>query len=352
MASQTFIFDHSMHLLAEVDVPSTPRGWVPNRFGKCEFSMSLSDPKVTDQILHYGNLIFIKHIPAVDANGNVQGKLPDWVGIILPPRTWDEGVVHVTAYSAEAVLVFRPMQWEDNFTGQVLHVFRKCIDRANTLDPNIQFIYGHQDNKSSPLMYNFRLSAYDHIVTAVTDAEMYWNVTGEVVNDNLKLYANLLEGQGLETDMVMTSENTKMGSPLLEEQGTPANYIIAYSQANTPQTRITVEVQNPESVKEFGMLAFNRVFDGRTDASTVENAAQALVSAMGKPRKLFSRSVMDVGANFTSLRLGNILNIQENRVGFKPGGGFGFSARARIMSVDYNDLTDECPLNIEILDGE
>src|SRR5512144_1026498 len=112
MASKITIFDHFLHPLDElIGIPATPRNWVLNGYGRCEFSLSTADPKCTLRNFQFGNLIHIEHIPSVDENGVTTGKLPGWTGIILPPQTWDLGVAHITAYGIEVLLKLRAMPY-------------------------------------------------------------------------------------------------------------------------------------------------------------------------------------------------------------------------------------------------
>ena len=37
------------------------------------------------------------------------------------------------------------------------------------------------------------------------------------------------------------------------------------------------------------------------------------------------------------------------RLGFNSAGGLGFQASVRIISVDYNDLSNKAPLNVEVV---
>ena len=94
--------------------------------------------------------------------------------------------------------------------------------------------------------------------------------------------------------------------------------------------------------------------DGPCARRTVEDyrpclATQARADARGRPVKIISRTVLDYGLAFSKLNTGNIATVVDSSVGFKPGGGYGFDAQARIRSISYNDLSNKCPLNLEII---
>lgn len=357
MASILRIFDHFCKPLTEIEAPTTNRGWVLNNFERCDFSIGydVNDPltKVTEQNFQFGNLVHIEHVPTKDENGIVHGKLPDWVGIILVPQDWSDGVLHSTAFSAEAILAGRALPWLDKVNGTPRTMFLKILDLANQMATNIPIQPGVVEDMEGFYPDDFRLMALDHIRKLTASAGMDWNVTGMIDNQgNLQLFANLYRRAGVETDLELTTDNTRLGSILLSVQGTPVNELFAFSQANTRQMRVDVNVRNDASIADYGPLQLNKTFQGKHDMASLHLTAQNLVNQRGRPVKTFpGRSVLDVSDTFGKLGVGNICFIKDSRVGFKPGGGFGTEAKVRIKSVSYNDLTNECPVNLEVFDG-
>src|SRR3990172_5977305 len=119
MASRILIFDHFCRPLTEISADTTPRSWVLNDHGRAEFSVSYdptmpqSSQIVREEWFQFGNLIHIIHVPSPDDESGGHGTLPEWTGIILPPQTWETGELNVTAYSAEAILMFRAVpHWD------------------------------------------------------------------------------------------------------------------------------------------------------------------------------------------------------------------------------------------------
>lgn len=351
MTSRIRIFDHFMKPLAELNnIAVTPRSWVLNGYGRCEFSMSTSDPKCTEQILQYGNLVFIEHIPSVDEFGNIRGQLPDWVGIILTPRTWDFGVVHVTAYTAETILSFRRMPFvsiRDTPAG----MFSKILQLAHSSARNIVIQPGQIDNQPITLSDNLRTNAYDHIKKLIKDSGMDWNISGNV-NDlgNLELYANLYYRKGIDTPLNLTNTNTELSSPLLTEQGTITNQVFGYSQAQTDRGRFAREYNDLSSIDDYGALQINQTYMGRQDPTSVENAAASRIYRGGRPTYMLKRNALDYKDTFNYLDIGNTVLVKETSVGFNPNGGFGFDSKSRIISIDYNDLSNKSPLNLEVME--
>jgi hypothetical protein len=353
MPSTLRIFSHFAKPLAFLEAPTTPRSWVLNGYGKAEFSVGLQYltdkfPSKEETIMQYGNLVYIEHIPSKDAAETVNGKLPDWVGIILPDRGWDFGVLHATAYSAEAILTFRPMPLT-KINGTPADMFRQMLGMARATADDIVIQPGIIEDIHETFSDDLATSAYDHIQKLCARAGMNWDVTGQIDSrGNLQLYANLYRRKGADTRLEITRDNSEGGGPLLTEQGTPYNTIYGYSQASTKESRYFAMGVNQASKDKLGTLAKNVTFSGIRDQTSLQNAAQTMADSSPPLLKLH-RVALDVGLTFSSLSTGNTVTVRDNTVGFKPGGGFGFAAQAVVLSLDYNDLSNKAPLNLEII---
>jgi hypothetical protein len=365
MTSKITIFDHSLSSLTELSgIPTTPRSYVLNGIGRAEFSIgyfkdradqsvAYAPEKVTAENFQFGNLVHIEHIPSRDAAGNVNGKLPDWVGIIEPLQTWDFGVLHAEALSAENILADCPMPLE-RIEGTPKAMFKKILGYANDFikryGGGVVLHPGIVEDVSVTLTDDLTLSAHEHIKALCRRAGMDWDVTGEIdPHGRLQLYANLYERRGVETDLTLTNTNSELGSPLLTLQGAISNVVIGYSQASSKAGRHMGVGINEQALADYGPHGVNTTFSGLRDAGSVRSAAQARADARGRPVMMVGRTVTDERDNLSKIGVGNIVNIVERNAGFAPGGGFGFEAQARILSVTYNDLSNRAPLNLEVI---
>jgi hypothetical protein len=353
MPSTLRIFDHAAKRPEYIESPVTPRSWVLNGYGKAEFTAGLNYlttkfPAREETVMQYGNLVFIEHIPSKDAAGTTGGKLPDWVGMILPDRNWNFGTLGATAYSAEAILTFRPMPLT-KISGTPGDIFRQILGHARAITQDVVIQPGIIEDVGEEFSDDLATSAYDHIQKLCSRANMNWDVTGQIDSrGNLQLYANLYVRKGAQTRLEITKDNSEGGGPLLTEQGTPYNVIYAYSQASTKESRYFAIGRNEASIAKYGALATNVTFSGITDQTALANVAQ-LRADSSPPLLKLHRVALDVGKTFDSIAAGNTVTVKDNTVGFKPGGGFGFEAQARILSLDYNDLSNKAPLNLEII---
>lgn len=347
MSSRVTIFDHHMRPLIELQYP-TERTWVLNDVGKCNFNISTSDSICKLEYLEYGNLIHIEHIPSKDEDGTLHGQLPNWTGIILRGRVWSPGNLAFTAYSAESILMIRPMPWI-TIKGSPKTMFNAILDEIAALNTSIVIHPGIVEDSGIQLMDILRLSAYEHIVKLQKMARMNWSITGNIdVNGNLLLYANLFSNAGYDTQMELNNLNSHMENTLLTEEGTPRNVIIGYSQASTQRGRYNAAGINEVSLGKFGYFGTNQTFMGLQDPSSIKQAAQNIVDIFGEPSWIASRSALDIMTTFDHLQVGNIVRIQERQAGFHPQGGLGFNTNARILNMNYNDLTNEVSMELEI----
>ena len=358
MTSRIRIFDHYMQPINGGDftnLPTTTRAWILNAYGLCDISIGY-DPNVSqasqaaqERFWQYGNLLHIEHIPDKDENGNYKGKLPDWVGIILPQRDWDQGILHLKAYSAESILAFRAMPYL-SVKGTPRTIFSQILQQAHAKARNIIIQPGQLDDTALTFSDNLRTNAYDHIKKLTGDAQMDWSVTGSInERGTLDLFANLYARKGIDTALTLNNNNTELAGTLLSEQGTINNQIFGYSQAQTPGSRYTKEIVNQASMDDYGPLQLNQVFMGRQDPTSVQNAAQARADSRSRPVKIIKRNALDRKNTFDFLDAGNVVTVKDTSVGFHPNGGFGFESQFRIISMDYNDLSNKVPLNLEFV---
>ena len=344
MASNFWLHDHFCKPLTQIDA-ATVRTWQMNDVGSCQFALSPSDPKFSEMNVQYGNLVRIEHIPSSSANG----KLPDWVGIILPRRVWNKSMVSMAAFSAEAILTLRPMPWV-RVEGTPRTIFLKILEYAAQADSNIVIQPGVVDDVNQTLTDDLRSSAYDHIIQIVKKTGMTWNVTGYVGKDGrLELYANLLLEPGVDTGVELNNLNSQLRSPILVDDGIPHNVVIGHSFDVTQRARFIRDAVNGSSLTDYGYMGINKTFTGLHDPSSVGFAAQVEANTFGRPLKTTDRGILDVGKTFDACRIGNLLRLDEKEAGFLPGGGIGIQGPIRVLRMEYDDLVGIVETKMEVL---
>lgn len=362
MASRILIFDPNGNMLDELSA-STVRSWVLGDYGRCTFTLATSDPKCTPRNLNYGNLVLIQHIPSFTG-----GKLPDWVGVIVPPRTWGINKIEVNIYSAEYVLLNRAMP-DDTITDTAGGIFWELLNNANDEADNfgaIEIQPGSIDTSGPTHTEVLKLSAHEH---AQSISKLYGNdydVTPQLNNDgSLSLMGNYYSMKGVNTQAVLQdgiSGNIEFVDNILVEQGTLGNAVIGYGSDVSPKqagtghghrkrkkvdrhnrTRRVGEDWDSQSINQYGLFESNQVYSV-SGLGAIHTANLAFLDANAQPVMTFSINALDVGDTFSNLDLGNVLNLQMSSTGFFNNRQLGFNDWVRIDAMEYDDLQNKVKL--------
>ena len=120
--------------------------------------------------------------------------------------------------------------------------------------------------------------------------------------------------------------------------------------AATPRHWRCYDAFHAGAIADYGPLGFNMTFTGLRNQGEVQQAAQTYADGRGRPVKILAaRRALDEGQTFAHIAVGNTVNVRDSRVGFHPDGGFGFETKARILSVKYQDMSNNAEINLEVL---
>jgi hypothetical protein len=350
MPSRITVFDpNTLYAIAEITAATT-RSWILNDIGRCQFQISsFTDPNCSRGTLQYGNFVLIEHIPTQDEFGNFHGTLPPWIGIILPPQEWEFGLLTVTAYSAEALLQYRPMPFTDA-TGSAGQIFDFIIRQANALGGvNINegsIEYPDSDATTIPL----RLSALEEARNLSAQYNQDFDLTCSIGNSTRQLYlqANWYAQKGYVVGNAFTDgAGGNMIQPKLNEQGSPVNVVFGYNSTASNTARLSSAAHDDDSAGDYGVLGVNKIFSA-TNQAGIDKAVKSYLSQNKRPAFTLDLTALDVGNTFTDLQVGNVWNVRLNSVGFY-GGAIGFRGTARITGVEYDDLSNTARLTTQIL---
>jgi hypothetical protein len=364
MSSKIWFYNHWGELEdGGYPVSTTPRSWVLNGYGRTDFAIGLSDSTLKERYLRVGNFVRIVHYPTEEANRIEYGILPEWVGLIIPAQQWNKDALVVSAVSIEALLAYRRVPFM-KVEGTPDVVFKKIIQAAQANEEvqngSIPLTIGQVDtattnkmlspNTFQAIMYSdeLRTNAYDHIRKLTQTAGVDWDITHAVTpSGSLTLKANLYARKGFE-GLVLAPKNSDDQNPLLTMQGTIINHIFAHNQAQTEATRIMYEAKARESIDKYGPFQSNIVLTGVTDGARLADSAQSRVYSTSEPVRMVSRTALDFEDTFSYIAPGNTCYVYDPRVGFNPDGSLGFRSWARILSADYNDMTNKCAVHVEL----
>lgn len=348
MPSRVTIFhSHWGTPIAEITAATT-RSWVLNGVGRCQFNLAtFTDTNCRREILQYGNLVLVEHIPTQDGLGNTRGQLPDWVGIILPPQEWNYGLLTVTAYSAEQILKKRPMPYI-KVAGSAGGIFQQIIAYCKFFG-GYPILPGHSYSSSVQTSQDLRLSALEELQTLAGATTQDFNVTPVVgVGRKLDLFANWYHQVGVSVGGGLTEGiNGNMKLPKLTEQGDISNVTEGYNSSNDPSTRIHAEAIDTDSEADYNRLGQNQNFNVQGQAA-VQGATTSYNNLHTRPTITLDLVALDAGKTFDGIAVGNIWDVTLKSVGFFNG-AIGFQAPARITGMEYDDMLNEVTLTTQVL---
>lgn len=340
--SQIIVFDRSGKRIGFLRA-SVQRWWTLNEYGQATFEISVNDPKANAKYLRFGNWILIRH-----------PKLPDWGGVIDTPRDWDysRGVITVTAYGGEYLLSFR--RPESGEHAQVLNGspganFTEIIaiaNRAEDLNIRIGEIEDEKEARETKLIATNPSGLYDDVVALAEDAGFDWDIS-PALDSNGRMYwkANWRKHRGKTRTFVLQDTLHLTGDLSLSEQGKIINDLLVVGDGNssnkTPKSNPPVDDASRDS---YGLRQGTETVSTKDSDSTLKATGEVRLAYWKQPRSTLTPTVLDVGAAFENIEIGDSIPVRLSRAGFAEKGGFGWTGTARVTMMDYSD--DENDLEV------
>jgi hypothetical protein len=334
---RALIGDRTGRILAEVEPEVGPVSWRLNEVGRATLTFAKSDPKAIEDYLRFGNRLLLQF-----GNG-----LPDWGGVIDPPRAWDGRRIRVTAYSGEYLLGLRQTGKSRAFSSATVgHVFQTLIQEANALSPTgltAGSVWGggsahspeyHFDNLLKIIQESLteRLSAADFAVLA---AEM----SGYVA-----FTAHLYERRGADKPGVVLLEDHNLAGIGLNEQGPVVNCWDVVGQGTTwGEERPAAHVEDAESVAAFGRREDSQVYSDTAAETTLEETAGNKLVETAWPRNVLTLEAMDLPpARFADYDVGDSVRVMLHSYGFG-----GYDGLVRVLAREYDPARGVCKLVVQ-----
>lgn len=345
-ASIISIFDREGYLLGEVEA-QVEREWLLNEYGEATFALSKMDSKCTERMLRFGNRVLIQS----NADDDAGVDLPDWVGVIDPPREWGERDVTVTAYSAEYMFTWRrgPGANKQKVTRSWGGIFERLIEWANA--PEDLYIRAGDIFEVGPSIERTIEvhEMYNAITGMVKDSGQDWGVEPVFSGGRLLVAANWWERRGLESAyMLEEGKNLKLSSSPLSEQGPLSNDVLAYSNTMVGwNPNRVVTVQDAASIARYGLRQMALSVDAEdSDKAAVKSAAGAELKRARQGRRIWDATVVTAEA-IREVRLGNTYPLRHYTSGFYGDDGRGSDAQVRVIGMLWSDADQELRVNIE-----
>lgn len=323
--------------LGELSVEILYCTWRISNIGKMEFIISSKDELVNDKILRFGNLVLARF----------ENGLPNWAGVIDPPRTWENGQIKLTAYSGEYLFDQRTTGKIRKFTGNtVADIYRILIDESNGLD-NTGIVIGNitDDNKTHVTEYNFKnlLTIFQQSLTnRLSTCE--FDVTGHFESSKIILKANFYVKKGVDKSQLALVEGKNLMPVKLVEQGPIINeWNLAGEGFGFDIDRITSSKNDSGSIGSYGLRQDSKIFSDVSIQETLDNHANNLLEDSRQPKCIFDIKAIDGDpAFFADYHVGDLISITSHSVGFD-----GTNTTVRILAREYKPMDGICDLVVQ-----
>jgi hypothetical protein len=323
------VFDRAGTPLAEFKA-SVTRSWTIGGEYRAQFTYpTRKTDVVNERVLRFGNWLLVD-----------SSALPPWVGVIDTPRDWSTRNVTVSAYSPEHVFDWRIGPPEEVLTGSAGTIFERLITRVNLAEVTIlraNTIWRGGAQRQVTLNPN-KLSEYLLQLYENSGEEYEWGRT--VIDGKLLVFGNWVPFLGAETGALLHEGtgggNVEAVGRIMTEDGPIVNSVFAYGDGETWQSKPNVTVLHTgKSASWYGLRQEGIAYSGVTSNTIlVENATEYL-NQRNTSSKTFAVNALNVGDTFKYIRLGNILNLSFQNIGFR-GNSVGYVGRVRIVGMGYN----------------
>lgn len=311
--------------------------WRLNKVGKCEFEIAAKDPKATQTNLKYGNRIIIRF----------ENGLPDWGGIIDPPRTWDDGVIKVTAYSGEQLFAQRTTDKGRYFSSQTVGaIYTALINEANTIastGATTGAVYTGGSTHSPDYHFKGLLDIFQKSLTGRLST-FDFDVVPQLAGGSISFLANLYESKGSQKHSLLLVQDKNLARVKLKEQGPIVNsWDMAGEGTGWGSERLTANAQDINSINAYGLREDSTVYGDVSIQNTLDDHAATALSKSKDPYNIWTLWALDeLPARFADYDVGDEVAL----VAFDYGFG-GTDTLIRITSREYEPADGVCNLVVQ-----
>jgi len=334
VTARVLVADRVGRILAEIEPELGLVSWRLNDVGKATFSLARTDPKATEDNLRFGNRCLIQF-----DNG-----LPDWGGVIDPPRNWDGLHVEVTAYSGEYLLGMAQTDRGRYFTqASVGYMFQQLILEANAVfATGITFGSAWTGGElHSPDLHFKNLLAFiqDSLCKRLESAD-FAIVAGEAAG-TITFTAHLWERRGMDKPTVVLLEGHNLARARLSEQGPIVNSLDLAGEGTTwGDDRLMSHAEDAESIAAYGLRQDSAVYSDTSIQTTLDATAVNLLAETAQPRNVLTLEAVDLApAAFADYDVGDSIGARLYSHGFG-----GYDHLVRVLTREYDPEGGTCNL--------
>lgn len=333
MSGSLVIYQQNGQRFANGEIECTyTRSNVINAIGVAKIDIPISESKLTEDMLSYGNFIVID-----------DDRYGIWGGMLWTPYQETEDTISLTAFTMEKVFAQRRAT-PGKIDGSAGDIFASLIDMANAA-ANTHIVKGTIDRTGliwSEVVGNETI--YDVLIRVASNSNQYWNVAPSFTNTGrLRFIANWQSriGKDYNIRLIEGKHFVRPQGPALVDDGDIANDIMVVGNSGT-STPLTARQIDGSSVAKYGLRQATITVDS-ADQNTLNVAATALVSLRAFPQRSHRLYLIDEDtgngtAAFDFAHIGDTFILSRPGHGFQSGrGGIGnYEARVQILAREYN----------------
>jgi len=332
------MFDRHGDALGELEGTVGPVSWRLNRVGKATLAVAKTDPKATATMLHLYNRVLIEF-----DNG-----LPDWGGVVIPPRQWTKDWIELTVLDGGERLHYRMTDHGRYFDGTVAGaISQRLIEEANAIAETgivIDSVWAGGAARYKDYHYDDLLNAIE-VLTEQTGYDFAIRPVFE--GGTLTWKASWYEERGEDRPNVVLIEGHNCMVAAFEEQGPVINRWAGVGEGATWTEKLKTELADTDSQNLYGLLESAQVFPGVVNLNTLEENVAALLAASKAPSPRLELQAMNVApAAFAAYDVGDRVRVQLHNYGFL-GGRLGYDHAMRVLAREFDPGSGLCTLVVE-----
>jgi hypothetical protein len=309
--------------------------WRLNDVGQATLSLAKTDPKLAADFLRFGNRILIQF-----DNG-----LPNWGGIIDPPRKWTSPTVDITAYSGEYLFGLRQTEKSLQFTNAVVgDVYQQVVQGANSvyaMGISLGIVWKGGSLHSPEYHFTNLLEIIRNgLVEKLSTGD--FDVMASELAGHIVFTANLHERRGRNKPEVALLAGRNIAEVSYDEQGPIVNsWDFAGEGTDWGDDRPTAIAQDGSSISSYGFRQGSQILTDVSETATLYEAAVNRLAESKDPHNIFSLTAINrAPGQFKDYDLGDAVYFEAAGYGFDGG----FAGMIQILGRDYNADTGLCGL--------
>lgn len=321
-------------IIAELNPDVGPISWRLSNVGQLGFSLAKTDSKAIEDYLHFGNRVLIQF-----DNG-----LPNWGGVIDPPRNWSNGLIECTAYSAEYLFSMRTSGKNKVYSGATVgNIFRDLIEEANGVSHTgivLGSIFSGGDGYTVDYHYTNLLSIFRNYLTdALSDFD--FEVAASDNNGTILFTANLYERKGSDKLNYLLVEGTNAEVTKLSEQGQLVNVWDFPGAGNDwGSDRQVGHAEDSTSIERYGYRQGSEVQSNIKSLLQLDALAATALAESKDPHNMIDILALNLApAAFGDYDIGDSLRLIAPSIGFS-----GLDTTVRIIGRAFSPSSGTCEL--------